>query len=93
MAAGDVIDLLVTLLANDTGGTGTITGTISNVEVIYGESQLQLGGSRVFDGTSVATDLYLNYKVDDADHDVGGTACNLLSTGTIDLFWTPLGDY
>ena len=93
MAAGDVIDLLVTLLANDTSGTGTITGTISNVEVIYGESQLQLGGSRVFDGTSVATDLYLNYKVDDADHDVGGTACNLLSTGTIDLFWTPLGDY
>lgn len=47
----------------------------------------------VFDGTSTAKDLYLNYLVDDADHNVGGTACNLIANGTITLFWINLGDY
>lgn len=36
-------------------------------------------------------DVYLNALVDDADHDVTGTPCNLIFNGTIDIYWTPLG--
>jgi len=36
-------------------------------------------------------DVYLNVLVADADHDVTGTACNLIFNGTIDIFWVPLG--
>lgn len=45
------------------------------------------------DGTGTAADVYLNFLVDDADHDVGGTACNLLVTGTIKITYVNLGDY
>ena len=47
----------------------------------------------VFDGTSTAKDLYLNFLVDDADQDVNGTACNLIANGTIRVLWINLGDY
>lgn len=47
---------------------------------------------KVFNGTSTAKDAYLNLLVDDADHDVGATACNLIANGTIRLTWTFLGD-
>jgi hypothetical protein len=46
----------------------------------------------VFDGSATATDVYLNFLVDDADHDVTGTACNLIANGTITLHWINLGD-
>lgn len=45
------------------------------------------------DGTSTAVDLYLNFLVDDADHDVTGTACNLILNGTCTVTWTNHGDY
>lgn len=45
------------------------------------------------DGTGTAADAYLNVLVDDADHDVTGTACNLIFNGTITLTWVNLGDY
>jgi hypothetical protein len=46
----------------------------------------------VFNGTSTAIDAFLNVLVDDADHDVTGTACNLIFNGTITLVWANLGD-
>lgn len=46
----------------------------------------------ILDGTSTAVDAYLNLLVDDADHDVTGTACNLIVNGTITLTWINLGD-
>lgn len=47
----------------------------------------------VHDGTTTAKDLYLNVLVDDADHDVGATATNLIFNGTIRVFWIDLGDF
>lgn len=46
----------------------------------------------ILDGTSTAKDVYLNLLVDDADHDVGGTPCNLIANGTIKLTYILLGD-
>lgn len=90
---GDKLDVLLTFVVNDTGGSGAITGSIYNVEFIYGESSANLSGSKVFDGTATAKDLYLNVKVDDADHDVTGTACNFIFNGTVDIVWVSMGDY
>jgi hypothetical protein len=46
----------------------------------------------VFDGSATAKDVYLNFLVDDADHDVTTTACNLIVNGYIDLTYILLGD-
>lgn len=46
-----------------------------------------------FDGTSTAADVYLNVLVDDADHDVTSTACNIIANGTVKLTYVVLGDY
>jgi len=53
----------------------------------------QSTGVVLLDGTGTAKDLYLNLLVDDADHDVTGTPCNLLVSGTITLHWIAGGDY
>jgi hypothetical protein len=45
------------------------------------------------DGTSTAADLYINFLVDDADHNVTGTACNLILNGTVTVLWANMGDY
>lgn len=44
------------------------------------------------DGTQTAIDLYLNFLVDDADHDVTTTPCNLIVNGTVRVLWANLGD-
>lgn len=44
-------------------------------------------------GTTTAADVYLNVLVDDADHDVTGTPCNLIFAGTVTLTWVNAGDY
>lgn len=46
-----------------------------------------------FDGTTTAADVYLNFLVDDADHDVTSTPANLVVSGTVTLHWVNLGDY
>lgn len=46
----------------------------------------------VLDGSSTAADLYLNFLVDDADHDVTSTPTNLIVNGTITLTAAFLGD-
>ena len=44
------------------------------------------------DGTATAPDVYLNFLVDDADHDVTTTPCNLIVNGTLTLIWANAGD-
>jgi hypothetical protein len=44
------------------------------------------------DGTDTAVDLFLNFLVDDTDHDVTTTPANLIVSGTITLHWINLGD-
>lgn len=46
----------------------------------------------VVDGTSSAGAVYLNVLVDDADHDVTGTACNLIFNGSITIVYSHCGD-
>jgi len=46
----------------------------------------------LLDGTSTPVDVFLNFLVDDADHDVTTTPCNLIVNGTLKLFWKLLGD-
>jgi hypothetical protein len=48
--------------------------------------------AKVHDGTATPVDAYLNILVDDADHDVTGTACNIIVNGTIKLTFINLGD-
>lgn len=47
---------------------------------------------KILDGTAAAKSVYLNFLVDDADHDVTTTPCNLVVTGTITISWERLGD-
>ena len=47
----------------------------------------------VVNGTGTAVDVYLNLLVDDADHDVTTTPCNLIVNGRVILHWINLGDY
>jgi len=46
----------------------------------------------ILDGSTTAVDLYVNFLVDDADHDVTTTACNLIMNGTLTILWTSMGD-
>lgn len=47
---------------------------------------------KIFDGTATAIDAFLNLLVDDSDHNVTGTPCNLIANGTVSLTWVNLGD-
>jgi len=47
----------------------------------------------VVDGTTTAVDVFVNFLVDAADHDVNDTACNLILNGTVTIHWINLGDY
>jgi len=63
-------------------GVGTATGQSTATE-----------SGVIFDGTGTAKDVFLNFVVDDADHDVTTTACNIIVNGTITLVYALLGDY
>jgi hypothetical protein len=45
------------------------------------------------DGTSTAVDMFLNFLIDDADHDITTETPYLYCTGTLTFFWKSLGDY
>lgn len=47
---------------------------------------------KLFDGTATAKDIFLNVLIDDADHDVTTTPCNIIVNGTITFYWRLLGD-
>jgi len=44
------------------------------------------------DGTATASDIYVNFLVDDVDHNVNGTACNLIVNGTLTITYLYMGD-
>ena len=46
----------------------------------------------IFDGTVTPKDAYINILVDDADHDVTTTPCNLILNGTLTINWLFMGD-
>ncbi len=46
----------------------------------------------IIDGHTTPVDVYLNILVDDADHDVTTTPCNIIVNGTITLTYVMLGD-
>jgi hypothetical protein len=41
----------------------------------------------VFDGNGSVLELFLNFLIDDADHDIGGTPGNLILNGTVEAWW------
>lgn len=61
---------------------------VSSVTTANGKSTAT--ENAVVDGTSTALDVYLNFLVDDADQNGGGT---ITVTGTISILWCNLGDY
>lgn len=63
----------------------------SGATTAKGKSTATESGS-VLDGTTTPKDVFLNVLVDDADHDVTTTPCNLIFNGTVTLFWSNLGD-
>lgn len=49
-------------------------------------------GSVLLDGTTTPVDLFLNFLVDDADHDVTTTPADIIVNGTLTFIWAHLGD-
>lgn len=49
-------------------------------------------GGLQLDGTATPVDIFLNFLVDDADHDVTTTPCNLIVNGTLAVTWANAGD-
>lgn len=49
-------------------------------------------GGAIFNGSSTPVDVFLNILVDDTDHDVTTTPCNIVVNGTIDVTYCLLGD-
>jgi hypothetical protein len=47
---------------------------------------------KIFDGTGTAKDVFLNLLVDDADHDVTTTPCDLILNGVVKVTYVLLGD-
>ena len=89
LSAGDVLDLEITSVEDDTGGTTGSVITVSAVDVLVTQESQDI---LKFDGRSTAKDLYINFLVDDADHNVTATACNLILNGTLEFHWIDLGD-
>lgn len=75
---------LIPTTATPQASSGATTAT--------GQSTATEAGT-IINGTSTAMDVYLNILVDDADHDVTSTPCNLIINGTITILWANLGDY
>jgi len=46
----------------------------------------------LFDGSTTAVDVFLNFLVDDADHDVTTTPTNLVVSGTVTVLYALAGD-
>ena len=63
---------------------------VANCDAQSIATALTEAGSRWFDGTTAAKDVYLNYVIDD---DVSHTTGTATFTGTITITWMNLGDY
>lgn len=72
-----------------------IIGTTSTPQAVSGATtaNCRSADTVTLDGTTTPADVFLNFLVDDADHNVGGTPCNIVVTGTMTLHWINLGDF
>ncbi len=75
----DMIPSTVTPAA--TAGVGAAKGLSTSTE-----------SAKVFNGSATPLDAYINLLVNDTDHDVTTTPCNLILNGTLILNWVNLGD-
>lgn len=82
-------------------GDATLTGTEANIvpstptpQAVAGATTADMKSTAgvMLDGTATPVDLYLNLLVDDADHDVTTTPCNLIVNGQITVTFVALGD-
>jgi hypothetical protein len=65
------------------------TAKVGTVKGFPTPTALTESGSRWLNGTATASDVYLNFVIDD---DVSHTAGTATFTGTVDLVWVNLGD-
>lgn len=72
-----------------------ILASTSTPQAVDGETTAKGGSGTgvVLDGSVTPADLFLNFLVDDADHNVGATPANLVVSGTITITWMNLGAY
>lgn len=98
-AAGDVG--LGTAQANDTATPLATTeqNLIPNTAITFesGAETIQAGSTatesaKVHDNTAGTSGIWLNFLIDDADHDVTSTACNLILNGTVSFAYLKIGD-
>jgi hypothetical protein len=83
------------------GNSATLTSTEQNLIPTTATPQA-VSGATTADAESTTTeqgallaassDVYLNFLVDDADHNVTGTACNLIVNGKLCILWTEFPD-
>lgn len=82
-------------------GDATLTATEANIipstampQAVAGATTAKgrLAAPVVLDGTTIPVDVYLNFLVDDTDHDVTTTPANLLVSGTVTLVVATAGD-
>lgn len=71
----------------------TATAQASGGGTVAAGASTSTEAAKVIDGAATPVDVYLNVLVDDADHDVGGTACNFIYNGLVKIKWIQLGDY
>lgn len=80
----------------------TLTGTEQNVIPSTATPQAVSGATTakgvlttmaILDGTTTPVDLYVNFLVDDTDHNVAGTACNLILNGTLSFAYIWQGNH
>jgi len=70
--------------------TGAFTLVAGTDTVAIQSTATEIGA--VFDGTSTAIDVFLNFLVDDVDHDVTTTPANIIVNGSLTLVFTNVGD-
>jgi len=83
------------------GNNNALAGTEQNIIPTTPTPQAAAGattakgistGGVQLDGTATPVDVYLNFLVDDTDHNVTGTPCKLVVNGTLTLVWALAGD-
>ncbi len=79
---------LTTTEANIIASTAT-PAAVAGVTSAKGRSTAAV----TLDGTTTAVDAFINFLVDDTDHNVAATPCNLILNGTVTILWANMGDY
>ena len=75
-------------LAETKNAIATLAAKVNALVASFGGPKLLLA-----DGTTTAADVFLNFLIDDADHNVAANTPYLYLTGTVTLFYQNLGDY